>query len=249
MSEQHPSSIDQPPAAALPVSESFFSLQGEGKLTGIPSWFVRLSGCNLRCGWCDTPYASWNPDGAPRDLSSLVDEACATGARHAVLTGGEPMIFPALAPLSHALAARGMHITIETAGTVSRDDIACDLMSISPKLSNSTPHAGDPRDPDGRWRRLHESRRINLEALRALTAGPWQHQLKFVVAAPSDLDEILALLALLPPVAPTDVLLMPEGTSPAPHASRDWVWQACLRHGWRYCHRLHIDLFGNTRAT
>ena len=65
MSEQHPSSIDQPPAAALPVSESFSRFQGEGKLTGIPPG-SRLSGCNLRCGWCDTPYASWNPDGAPR---------------------------------------------------------------------------------------------------------------------------------------------------------------------------------------
>lgn len=249
MSPRQTHASDQPPAATLPISETFYSLQGEGKLTGIPSWFVRLSGCNLRCTWCDTPYASWNPDGQPRDISALVDEACATGARHAVLTGGEPMIFPALAPLSHALAARGMHITIETAGTLARSDIACDLMSISPKLSNSTPLAGDPRDPDGRWSRLHESRRINPDALRALITGPWQHQLKFVVATPADLAEIDSLLCLLPALPPADILLMPEGITPATRGTRDWITQACLDRGWRYCHRLHIDLFGNTRGT
>jgi 7-carboxy-7-deazaguanine synthase len=255
MSAHNPHASSAPAATTLPISESFFSLQGEGKLTGVPSWFVRLSGCNLRCGWCDTPYASWNPDGQPRDITTLVEVACATGAKHAVLTGGEPMIFPGLSALSHALSARGMHITIETAGTVARSDIACDLMSISPKLSNSTPARSDPRDPDGRWRSLHEARRINVDALRALVAGPWQRQLKFVVAAPSDLEEIDTLLGLLPTLPPTDILLMPEGTTTtahaahAAHAARDWVWRACLERGWRYCHRLHIDLFGNTRGT
>src|SRR5256885_2235085 len=82
---------------ALPIAETFLSIQGEGKLAGTPSFFIRVSGCNLRCSWCDTPYASWNPEGSPRTIDSLIDEARASGARHAVLTGGEPMIFPQLA--------------------------------------------------------------------------------------------------------------------------------------------------------
>ncbi|MFG0315120.1 MAG: 7-carboxy-7-deazaguanine synthase QueE, partial [Phycisphaerales bacterium] len=102
----------------LPISETFVSIQGEGKLTGTSSWFCRLAGCNLRCTWCDTPYASWNPEKTDRTIESLVEEAVGSGVKHAVLTGGEPMIFKGLVPLSNELAKRGLHITIETAGTV-----------------------------------------------------------------------------------------------------------------------------------
>ncbi|MEZ6317299.1 MAG: 7-carboxy-7-deazaguanine synthase QueE [Phycisphaerales bacterium] len=133
---------------ALPIAETFVSIQGEGKLTGVPSWFCRASGCNLRCRWCDTPYASWNPEGTKRPIDDLVREARASGVTHAVLTGGEPMIFDTLAPFTRALRAAGLHVTIETAGTVWIDDLACDLISISPKLANSTP-TDDPRDPTG----------------------------------------------------------------------------------------------------
>src|SRR5215468_5509616 len=94
--------------SGVPVAETFTSIQGEGKLTGTPSWFVRLSGCNLRCAWCDTPYASWRPEGSSRTLDDLVEEARANsgggGVRHAVITGGEPMIFPQLTELTRRLA-------------------------------------------------------------------------------------------------------------------------------------------------
>ncbi|MFN7022373.1 MAG: 7-carboxy-7-deazaguanine synthase QueE, partial [Phycisphaerales bacterium] len=104
-------------SAAIPISETFVSVQGEGKLTGLPSWFCRVSGCNLRCGWCDTPYASWTPEGGTRAIDDLVGEARRSGVQHAVLTGGEPMMFPQLAELSARLAGEcGMHVTIETAG-------------------------------------------------------------------------------------------------------------------------------------
>lgn len=233
---------------AMPVSEIFASIQGEGRLAGVPSFFIRLSGCNLRCAWCDTPYASWNPEGDPRSVADLVAKFVASRARHVVITGGEPMIFPQVEPLARALKDAGAHITIETAGTIFRD-LPCDLMSISPKLSGSTPRPGDPRDPAGAWRQRHEERRINIEALTGLIERYPQRQLKFVICSQADLDEIDGLLARLPAVAPDDVLLMPEGVAEPPLELRALVAGACIRRNWRYCHRLHITLYGNRRGT
>src|SRR5258708_13486523 len=100
------------------VAEIFYSIQGEGKLAGTPSAFLRLSGCNLRCVWCDTPYASWNPEGKDESVGTIVDQVCAFLVRHVVITGGEPFIMPDLAELCEALKNREKHITIETAGTI-----------------------------------------------------------------------------------------------------------------------------------
>lgn len=233
---------------ALPIAETFVSIQGEGKLTGVPSWFCRASGCNLRCRWCDTPYASWNPEGTKRPIDDLVREARASGVTHAVLTGGEPMIFDTLAPFTRALRAVGLHVTIETAGTVWVDDLACDLMSISPKLANSTP-TDDPRDPTGAWAKRHDERRLAPDVLTRLLSAFPDRQLKFVVTTPADLPEIDDLLAQLAGWTADDVILMPEGiTTPHPD-SVAWVVEACQRRGWRYGHRLHIQLFGNRRGT
>jgi 7-carboxy-7-deazaguanine synthase len=242
------------PPEALPISETFHSIQGEGKLTGVPSLFIRLSGCNLRCAWCDTPYASWRPEQLPRSIDSLVELGRAGGARHAGLTGGEPMIFPQLVPLSRALAEAGFHITIETAGTVPpAAGLRCDLMSISPKLANSTPTEAQCREGgiEPAWSSRHEARRINIPALQSLLdlcPSP-AHQLKFVVTGAADLPEIDALLARLRGWTPSDVLLMPEGVAAPTPGRRDAVLRICLERGWRYCHRLHIDLFGHTRGT
>jgi 7-carboxy-7-deazaguanine synthase len=247
---------DAPHASSLLISETFTSVQGEGKLTGMPSFFIRLSGCNLRCRWCDTPYASWSPEGDAATIDSLIEAAIASGVGHVVLTGGEPMLFEAAGELCRRLSqatprvgsSRGFHITIETAGTIARD-WHCDLFSISPKLADSTPLEGDPRDPSGAWRARHEERRINLPALQHLLDRPGDHQLKFVVSNPADLAEIESLLAKLRGWTPGDVMLMPEGVkSPSP-ASTEWVVRECVARGWRYCHRLHIELFGNTRGT
>ncbi|MEO1278006.1 MAG: 7-carboxy-7-deazaguanine synthase QueE [Planctomycetota bacterium] len=232
---------------SLPISETFVSIQGEGKLTGTPSWFVRVAGCNLRCTWCDTPYASWSPEGEKRTLEDLLAELDGHGVRHAVLTGGEPMIFDAIEDLARALHERGVHVTIETAGTVHRP-VHCDLLSVSPKLANSTP-IDDERDASGVWAERHEERRLDLDALQALLADHAERQLKFVVASPDDLPEIEGLLEYLPQVAPEDVLLMPEGVTTPEPGSQSWLLQACLNRGWRYCHRLHIQLFGDLRGT
>ncbi len=249
---------------SLLISETFTSLQGEGKLTGVPTWFVRLSGCNLRCTWCDTPYASWDPEGPVRTVAEIVREAVshreASGVRHAVLTGGEPMLPPAIVPLSRALRDEGFHITIETAGTIVRP-VACDLMSLSPKLANSTP-IGDPRDPSGAWASRHEQRRLNAQSLRILWHGSPEfarttdRQCKFVVKGEDDLPEIESVLALLDEgrtdderTPPSDILLMPEGTTEPTPGARDTVQRICMRTGFRYCTRLHIHLYGDTRGT
>ncbi|MEO1717444.1 MAG: 7-carboxy-7-deazaguanine synthase QueE [Planctomycetota bacterium] len=237
-------------ATAL-VSETFVSVQGEGKLTGVPSWFLRLSGCNLRCTWCDTPYASWSSEGDKRSIESLIDEASSSRARHAVVTGGEPMIFKRLPAICEGLRRAGMHITIETAGTVFPEDwadLACDLISISPKLANSTP-IGDERDALGVWAERHEQRRLNIPVLNRLLAGFPDKQLKFVVESPADLSEIDDLLGQLSGFEAGDVMLMPEGTSVPDPAGVRWVVETCLDRGWRYCNRLHIELFGDTRGT
>lgn len=231
----------------LPIAETFTSIQGEGKLTGMPSHFIRVSGCNLRCGWCDTPYASWNPETARQSLGSLVAGAQASGTRHVVLTGGEPMMFPQTEALSRALRSGGFHITIETAGTIDRP-VACDLLSLSPKLANSTPD-NDPRDPKGQWAARHEQRRLNIPVLQSLLDAHADRQLKFVVSSAADLPEIESLIGSLRGLAPSDILLMPEGvTSPSPDKVA-WVVNACLARGWRLCRRIHLDLFGNKRGT
>ncbi len=120
------------------IAELFRSQQGEGLLTGTPSVFVRASGCNLRCWFCDTPYTSWQPEGVDLSVEEILERVNEYDTPHVVITGGEPMLWAELVPLSAALARQGRHITIETAGTLDLP-VACDLMSISPKLANSTP--------------------------------------------------------------------------------------------------------------
>jgi 7-carboxy-7-deazaguanine synthase len=229
------------------VSETFRSIQGEGKLVGVPSFFIRLSGCNLRCTWCDTPYASWKPEGQSKPVSTLVTAALQSHTRHVVVTGGEPMLFPEVDELCDGLASHGLHVTIETAGTLLRQP-KCNLISISPKLSNSTPRI-DPRDPGGAWAIRHEQRRLNIPVIQRLLSQYVDRQLKFVVNSSTDLAEVDHLLGELSGVAPEEVLLMPEGIAWPPANDQDWVIDACISRGWRYCSRLHIQLFGNRRGT
>jgi 7-carboxy-7-deazaguanine synthase len=222
----------------LKIAEIFYSLQGEGSLVGTPSVFIRTSGCNLRCRWCDTPYTSWNPEGVELPLADIVSEARAHPARHAVVTGGEPMIAPEIIPLTEQLRAAGLHITVETAGTVFQP-VACDLMSISPKLSNST--------PEGRWAARHERLRIQPEVLAELM-GRYDYQLKFVIEKPEDAAEARALAQSLGAM-PERVILMPEGTEPGVLARRAvWLAEICKDEGFRFSPRLHVDLWGNRRG-
>ena len=166
----------------MKIAEIFHSLQGEGILVGVPSVFIRTSGCNLRCSWCDTPYTSWKPEGEELSLDCIMQQVSAYPARHVVVTGGEPMIAPEIVALTERL--RGKHVTVETAGTIFKP-VNCDLMSISPKLANST--------PEGRWAAQHERLRIQPEILARLM-GAYDYQLKFVIARPEDVEEARALV-------------------------------------------------------
>jgi len=224
------------------ISEIFYSIQGEGVLAGVPSVFVRTSGCNLRCTWCDTPYTSWQPDGKAMELDAVWEQVTRYSCDYTVVTGGEPMIQPQVAELCAGLRERRQHITIETAGTCYRK-VECDLMSISPKLSNSTPHAVE----EGRWAAQHDRLRYQPDVLRLLISE-YDYQLKFVVCDREDTGEILHIVEQIG-ADRHKVLLMPEGTTSSTIGrNSDWVVEACKSFGYRYCPRLHVQLWGNRRG-
>ncbi|SPE56926.1 7-carboxy-7-deazaguanine synthase [Verrucomicrobia bacterium] len=229
------------------ISEIFYSLQGEGELTGVPSVFIRTSGCNLRCNWCDTMYASWQPEGDPMSVDEILRKVDSfPAAQHCVLTGGEPMVAKGIHELAAALKSSGKHITIETAATIPPAGIVCDLASLSPKLTNSTP---DARLSEA-WRHKHEELRVQ-PAVVADWIAHYPYQLKFVITSEADLQEIQLLLAQFGrEIPPVKILLMPEGTSSKAIRERDeTLVDACKRYGYRYCDRLHVELFGHTRGT
>ena len=227
------------------IAEIFHSIQGEGLLAGVPSVFVRTSGCNLRCHWCDTPYASWKPEGPEMSVEEIQKKVLGWNCRHVVLTGGEPMIIPDLPALAASLKKAGKHITIETAATVVPAGIACDLASLSPKLSNSTP----PPARDPAWAKKHEATRLQPSVISDWIRN-YAFQLKFVVSTEQDISEIKNLLSLLPPAPFHQILLMPEGIDFQTLAEKaGWLVEVCKREGFRFCPRLQIELFGHTRGT
>lgn len=227
------------------IAELFYSIQGEGKLMGMPSVFIRVSGCNLRCTWCDTPYASWNPEGPDEKVGDIISRVGAFGARHVVITGGEPLIMAELAELCEELKKRNHNITIETAATIFKP-VKVDLASLSPKLSNSTPSERE----GGRFAEAHERNRLDVSVIQQFIDSSPDFQLKFVVSAPEDLVEIRDLLKQLKGWTPDHVLLMPEGIDrEALEARSKWIVEICQKEGYRFCPRLHILLFGNRRGT
>lgn len=244
----------EPGGDGLPINELFCSLQGEGKLAGVPSVFVRSSGCNLRCWFCDSYHTSWEPTGAWLSIDDIVDEVLSyEQADHVVFTGGEPMIHEESVELLDELADYGYHTTVETNGTIYRD-AAIDLASISPKLASSTPTP--ERDPkgDGEWADRHEDQRIDMDALSALVDA-YDSQLKFVVTSGEDMPEIEDLVgrvrgATTTAVPDENVLLMPEGMTRAElDVKRKEVAGLAMEYGYRYTPRLHVDLWDDAPGT
>jgi 7-carboxy-7-deazaguanine synthase len=226
----------------MKIAEIFYSIQGEGSLAGVPSVFVRTSGCNLRCEWCDTPYTSWQPEGEERSVDEIVAAVASFAPTHVVVTGGEPMLVREIPELIARFRASGYHVTVETAGTVYQA-VACDLMSISPKLANSTPRTREA----GRWAAQHERLRYQPDVLKRLIAEN-PYQLKFVVCGPEDLEEIGRIVEEIG--AERDrVILMPEGTNTKTiHERAQWLVEICKARKYRYGPRLHVDIFGNRRG-
>jgi len=225
------------------IAEIFYSVQGEGRLIGIPSLFIRTSGCNLRCVWCDTPYTSWEPEGRDWSIAKILDTVQQHRARHVVITGGEPLLARGIEELTEKIRAQGAHITIETAATIFKP-VVCDLVSMSPKLSNSTPWQAN-----GKFARMHEARRLNYAVIENFLQN-YDYQLKFVVNERKDFAEIQTTLKNLAGVDPTRVLIMPQGTTRSELRRKSkWIVELCKEYGFGYTPRLHIELFGNRRGT
>jgi len=226
------------------VSEIFHSIQGEGRLLGVPSVFVRTSGCNLRCRWCDTPYTSWQPEGKSWSVKKVLAAVAQFPTRHVVITGGEPLLAPDIEGLTLRLRQHGAHITIETAATIFKP-VAADLISLSPKLANSTPW----RRKKGEFAAMHEKRRLNFPVMQQFIDG-YDYQLKFVVDRKKDLDEVRAVVGQLQHVDAWKVMLMAQGVDQQELARKaQWIVESCKQYGYSYTPRLHIQLFGNRRAT
>jgi 7-carboxy-7-deazaguanine synthase len=183
------------------INEIFYSLQGEGSLAGLPSVFIRLAGCPLRCKWCDTKYAWSQSAGTEYTTQKLLAEIKNYPANHIVITGGEPMTHEGL-PDFIAELPPGKHITIETAGIKFLSNLHCDLMSISPKLSNSTPTEID-------LAKEHEKHRFDAKSLQLLIEN-YNYQLKFVVDAVSDIEEVETCVEALHNVERNRIFLMPQ---------------------------------------
>jgi len=224
------------------VSEIFYSLQGEGFLAGTPSAFIRLAGCPLRCKWCDTKYAWGKEAGDDNSIEEIVEAVQKWRSKFVVITGGEPMINSELPQLVRELKAAGKHITIETAGIAYVPDLACDLMSISPKLSNSKP-------TDPALAAIHEDSRLDIAVLRQLIDN-YDYQLKFVVDSPVDLPEIQQTIEEIGNVDLKKVMLMPQAVTRDELLARSpMVADLCKQTGFAFSQRLHILLWNNKRGT
>jgi len=242
----------------IPVTELYSCLQGEGSLTGVPHILIRVTGCKLRCqfadSFCDTPYASWKPEKGKftyQDIEDFYDEH--SHINHTMITGGGPTSHPTMLKMLCLIAKRqGQYITIETEGSEFVQTVG-DLISLSPKLSNSTPRPGTMMDYIGREvtekdKDQHEKWRSNYEAMRSLMLKHPDYQLKPVISNEEDLNEVKELQTILR--VPNDkVWLMPEGLVPEElNKRRRWLMEICQNEGYNYTDRLHIIAYGDKRG-
>lgn len=251
------------PLETFPTSGFSFpgTIQGEGKLNGIPSLFIRLAGCNLHCSWqtddgteceCDTAYATYRVNRSfSLDIETITRIIMQNrgNIRHIVITGGEPFLQASgLEELCIQLKKHyPFHITVETNATLYNETAVSpiDFFSLSPKLSSSTPRSS--------FRVRHETTRINLSAIQSFLSHVIdrgkEFQLKFVYSSEQDIEEIHAILSRLQGWNNNDILLMPMGVSPRElERTVPRTLEHCIRNGWRYCDRLHISLFGNKQG-
>ncbi len=223
------------------VNEIFYSLQGEGFLAGMPSVFVRLAGCPLRCKWCDTKYAWAEDAGEDLTIAEIVEAVCKCNCKFVVITGGEPMVNFEIRQLTRELKAAEKYITIETAGIAYIPEIPCDLMSISPKLSNSVPSEAEPAT-------IHNDSRLDLAVLGELIAN-YHYQLKFVVDSGNDLPEIQEVIEQTGNIDPEMVMLMPQAaTRDELLAKSPIVADICKQTGFAFSQRLQVLLWNNQKG-
>tara|TARA_Y100001938_G_C8068492_1_gene421702 strand:- start:1144 stop:1893 length:750 start_codon:yes stop_codon:yes gene_type:complete len=241
-----------------PIGELYTCLQGEGKYIGIPHILIRVTGCRLRCqfadSFCDTPYASWKPEKGKFTLDDIVkfyEEN--PSVKHTMITGGGPTIHAELLQELCIIGKKYNHIiTIETEGSEFVQTVA-DCISLSPKLSNSTPKPGTWMDYANREvtekdKRLHEKWRCNYEAMEQLIYNHPDYQLKPVISSWNDLQELDYIQDELG-IPNNKVWLMPEGLTPEQLKERRvWLMDICQKQGYNYSDRLHIIAYGDIRG-
>lgn len=259
--------LDENPKTGLAIAGT---IQGEGKLAGVPSLFIRLAGCNLRCIWqmedgtysrCDTRYASFQPNEIIElEVDKIVDWVRYNigNIRHVVITGGEPLLQKkGLADLCQKLKSQlNIHITLESNGSIFNEEVAncVDLFSISPKLSNSVPSPSKLEVfglKENTVFKKHNETRYNLEALQSYinlaNNSDKELQLKFVIGKKDDYKEILSdFVGQLSNCKASDIMLMPLGATKVEISrSSPMVLNMAIANGWRFSPRVHIDLFGS----
>ncbi|MEN6385256.1 MAG: 7-carboxy-7-deazaguanine synthase QueE [Phycisphaerales bacterium] len=216
------------------ISEIFYSLQGEGFLAGVPSILIRVAGCPLRCKFCDTTYASNAKEGKKLSISQILKQIKKYPTKYVVITGGEPMVCPQLPLLCNAL--KKYHITVETSGIKYVPGLKCDLMSISPKLSNAYFKPSD------------RSKYLKIEEIQKFITK-YDYQFKFVIEKEKDIKEVQQTLKKLKNVNLSKVMLMPQAKNPADYLKRSYlVSRLCKKLGFAFSPRLHIMLWGNKKG-
>ncbi len=250
------------------------TIQGEGKLLGTSCLFIRTSTCNLSCSWlgsdgngstCDTPYSSHFPENNKTtidDIFNIVKHNIGN-MKHLVISGGEPMLqgrrlYDLMVELKMAF---NLHMTVESNGTIYIPEIGkvANLMSISPKLSSSTPYAANLKNTGVQYNeniaKTHEKLRINTAVLQRWI--DWKnvdpltrdYQFKFVVSSPNDIIEIKDILSKLTGWKPDDVCLMPEGITAEDLMNKtQWIVKLCIENGFRFTPRLHALIWGIKRS-
>lgn len=229
----------------MKINELFYSLQGEGFLAGVPSVFVRLAGCPLRCCWCDTAYAWRDTSGVDRTTEFIMDAVNRWDTRHVVVTGGEPLVNEDWSPraglgrMLKAMKAAGKHITIETAGIAYVPSLPCDLMSISPKLGNAFGNEAMDQARDTVTSR---------NAVRQLI-DHYDYQLKFVVEGEGDLPEIEEVLKDVGGVRREKVVLMPQAKTRQELLEKSVeIAKLCEQNGYVLGQRLQVFLWEGRRG-
>ena len=213
------------------IVEIFHSLQGEGLLVGAPSVFLRIAGCPLKCKWCDTKYAWDKNAGEEYTIKKIIEQVTNYHCDHIVVTGGEPMTNPELPLLLAELKKAGLHITIETAGFEYLQKLPCDLMSISPKLTNSG-----------------QKSHLDIEALTKLI-NEYEYQLKFVIDTPDDLAEVKQLIKQIGNVEKRKIMLMPQAATREELLKKSkMVAEICKENNYVFCQRLHITLWNGQKG-
>ena len=242
----------------IPINEIYTCLQGEGKLMGIPHILIRVTGCKLRCqfanSFCDTPYSSWSPEKGRfsyDDIHNFYEKH--SHIKHTMITGGGPTSHPEmLQELCKIGKQYGHYITIETEGSEYVSTVG-DLISLSPKLSNSTPRPGTVMPFTGKkvtekQKEQHEKGRCNYEAMKMLLDVHPDYQLKPVISSEKDLQEVKELQEILS-IPNNKVWLMPEGLEPKQlNKRRRWLMDLCTEQGYNFTDRLHIIAYGDIRG-